>query len=215
MFVVAKITKIEVQKNNNQKANLFLDEVFFSRIYLDTCVKYGLKSGLEIEENKLKQIIDESEKKLAVNFAVNYIGSAIKTRKQIRDYLKKKEFDAESIEYVVSKLEEYKYIDDEAYVASYVNFYSSKYGKNKIINNLKAKGVSEKIIANFFEDNGEDFAENAQNLCMEIAKKKARNLDLSDVKNVQKLSRFLIGRGFDYDEINYTINKLKSDTKWQ
>ena len=133
--IIAKITKIEVQKNNNQKANLFLDEVFFSRIYLDTCVKYGLKSGLEIEEDKLKQIIHESEKKLAVNFAVNYIGSAIKTRKQIRDYLKKKEFDAESIEYVVSKLEEYKYIDDEACVASYVNFYSSKYGKNKIIIN--------------------------------------------------------------------------------
>ena len=108
---MSKITKLEVQKNNKQKVNLYLDDEYFTRLYLDTCVKYGLKAGLEIDKIRLEDIIKESEKHLALNFAINYIGSALKTRKQIKDYLVKKEFNEDCIDYVLEKLIEYNYIN--------------------------------------------------------------------------------------------------------
>lgn len=38
-----KITKIEVQKNNKERFNLFLDEAFEMGIDIDTLVKFNLK----------------------------------------------------------------------------------------------------------------------------------------------------------------------------
>ena len=44
-----EITKIEIQKNNDERANLYLDEKFFSGISLELVVKEHLKVGMEIE----------------------------------------------------------------------------------------------------------------------------------------------------------------------
>lgn len=40
-----KITKIEVQKKNKERFNLFLDEQFEMGIDIDTLVKFNLKKG--------------------------------------------------------------------------------------------------------------------------------------------------------------------------
>ena len=210
---MAIITKVEIQKNNKQKVNLFLDDQYYNRVYLDTCVKYGLKVGKNIDIEKLEEIIFESEINLATNMAINYAGSAIKTRKQISDFLKKKDFTEPIIKAVVGKMEEYKYIDDEQYVISYVNFYGGKYGISKLKNNLKNKGVSEKIIENYFEDNAEILSEKMEDLCTVLAIKKSKNLDMQDNKNIQKVMRFLLSRGFSFDEINHSIESIKKEGK--
>jgi len=207
---MGKITKLEVQKNNKQKVNLFIDDEFYSRVYLDTCVKYGLKVGKEIEEEKIKQIIAASEKELALNFVAKYVTNALKTKKQVRDYLKKKEFDTDIIEYVMDKLIEYKYIDDINYIKSYVNTYSSKFGQNKIIQNLKQKGVSQKDIDEYFNENE---IEDEYNKCYACLIKKAKNMELNE-KNTQKCIRFLASRGFSYDDIKTAINTLKQGEKY-
>jgi len=87
---MVNITKVEIQKNNKQKVNIYVDGEYYDKLYLDTCVKYSIKSGLEIDKARLDSIIEESNKHLALNSTVKYISSALKTKKQIKDYLKKK-----------------------------------------------------------------------------------------------------------------------------
>ena len=57
-----EITKIEIQKSNDERANLYLDEKFFSGISLELVVKEHLKVGMEIDEHKLSELILEDEK---------------------------------------------------------------------------------------------------------------------------------------------------------
>ncbi len=203
---MAKITKVEIQKNNKQKVNLYIDNEYYNKLYLDTCVKYSLKAGIEIDLQELDKIIEESDKNLALNSTVKYISSALKTRKQVKDYLKKKEFGEEVVEYVLDKLEEYKYIDDESYIIAYVNTYKNKFGTNKLKLNLRQKGIKESYIDNYFEEINDENIEDE--VCYNLAKKKAKNMDLSDIKNKQKLNRYLISRGFDFDLVNQIIKKL-------
>ncbi len=205
---MATITKVEVQKNNKQKVNVYIDGEYYNKLYLDTCVKYGIKAGTRVDLDHLHSIILESEKSLALNACAKYVTGALKTTKQVRDYLKKKEFDDEIVTYVLEKLAEYKYIDDANYVAAYVSSNKNKYGKNKLVQNLRTKGVAQCVIDEYFESVIED-ADDDNDACYQIAIKKARNMDLSDIKDVQRLNRFLIGRGFDYDEISATITRLK------
>ena len=131
-----------------------------------------------------------------------YIGSSLKTQKQIRDYLRKKEYSDDTIEFVMSKLVEYNYIDDKKYAQAYVLTYGKKYGKLKLISQLKIKGVSEEIIECVLEDNKVDSIES---VASKYLKNKVMSYEVS-----QKLFRFLYSRGYEFDEINSYINKLKS-----
>lgn len=197
-----KITKLEVQKNDKNRVNLYVDDEFYSGIPAELVYLEHLKTGLEIDEKDLKKIIFENEKSKAMSRVTKYIGSSLKTQKQIRDYLRKKEYSDDTIEFVMSKLAEYNYIDDKKYAQAYVLTYGKKYGKLKLISQLKAKGVSEEIIECVLEDNKVDSIES---VASKYLKNKVMSYEVS-----QKLFRFLYSRGYEFDEINSYINKLKS-----
>lgn len=197
-----KITKLEVQKNDKNRVNLYVDDEFYSGIPAELVYLEHLKTGLEIDEKDLKKIIFENEKSKAMSRVTKYIGSSLKTQKQIRDYLRKKEYSDDTIEFVMSKLVEYNYIDDKKYAQAYVLTYGKKYGKLKLKSQLKVKGVSEEIIECVLEDNKVDSIES-------VASKYLKNKVMS-YEVCQKLFRFLYSRGYEFDEINSYINKLKS-----
>ncbi len=197
-----KITKLEVQKNDKNRVNLYVDDEFYSGIPAELVYLEHLKTGLEIDEKDLKKIIFENEKSKAMSRVTKYIGSSLKTQKQIREYLRKKEYSSETIEYVLSKLIEYDYIDDQKYAQAYVLTYGKKYGKLKLKSQLKVKGVSEEIIESVLEDNKVDSIES-------VASKYLKNKVLTPEVS-QKLFRFLYSRGYEFDEINSYINKIKS-----
>ena len=197
-----KITKLEVQKNDKNRVNLYVDDEFYSGIPAELVYLEHLKTGLEIDEKDLKKIIFENEKSKAMSRVTKYIGSSLKTQKQIRDYLRKKEYSDDTIEFVMSKLAEYNYIDDKKYAQAYVLTYGKKYGKLKLKSQLKVKGVSEEIIECVLEDNKVDSIES-------VASKYLKNKVMS-YEVCQKLFRFLYSRGYEFDEINSYINKLKS-----
>ena len=197
-----KITKLEVQKNDKNRVNLYVDDELYSGIPAELVYLEHLKTGLEIDEKDLKKIIFENEKSKAMSRVTKYIGSSLKTQKQIRDYLRKKEYSDDTIEFVMSKLAEYNYIDDKKYAQAYVLTYGKKYGKLKLKSQLKVKGVSEEIIECVLEDNKVDSIES---VASKYLKNKVMSYEVS-----QKLFRFLYSRGYEFDEINSYINKLKS-----
>ena len=198
-----EITKIEIQKSNDERANLYLDEKFFSGISLELVVKEHLKVGMEIDENKLTELILEDEKGKALAKAVKYIGSNLKTEKQLRDYLKKKEYNFATIDYVMDKLKEYDYLNDENFAKAYILTYSKKYGKLKLKSQLKMKGIEDSVIENLLEDVQSDSIDL-------VAKKYMKNKELT-YENLQKLMRFLYSRGYEFYDINSCVNRLKGD----
>ena len=151
---MAEITKLEIQKKDKNRVNLYVDDVFYCGLDLDTTVKFGLKKG-EISDERLKEIVFEAQKTDGFNKAVKYLGTSLKTKKQLKDYLTKKEFSIDICDYVIEKMIEYRYLDDEHYVESYYKTYKNKYGNTKMKFNLISKGVSKKIVEDFF-DNLED-----------------------------------------------------------
>ncbi len=198
-----EITKLEIQKNNSERVNLYLDEKFFSGISLELTIREHLKVGQEIDEEHLNNLILEDEKGKALAKAIKYIGSNLKTTKQVKDYLKKKDYNCHTIAYVIDKLAEYKYLDDDNYARAYILTYSDKYGKLKLKLQLQLKGVSEDIIDKYLDNVDSSSIEN-------VAKKYMKNKEIN-FENCQKLSRFLYSRGYDFSEINSLVNRLKEE----
>ena len=174
-----QITGIEFQKKHDDRANLYVDDEFYCGISVELVMREQIKKGMEIDQEKLQELILEDEKYSAFGKAVKYLSSTLKTERQIKDYLRKKEYNQVTIDYVIDKLYEYKYLDDESYAKSFVLTYSNKYGKLKLISALKSKGVSDRVIDNIFsEELGID--SNIRNVAEKYLKnKKQWNLSLS------------------------------------
>ena len=201
-----QITKIEFQKKHDDRANLYIDEEFYAGVSVELVIKEQLKKGMEIEKSRLDEIILEDQKHTAFSKAIKYSSSVLKTEKQIKEYLKKKEYAPSTIDYVIDKMVEYKYLDDEQYARAFVLTYSNKYGKLKLISALRSKGVSSKIIDNIFSQEDDDL-EIKSNI-KSVAEKYLKN-KVVDAKTYLKLGRFLASRGYEFDEISRVINELK------
>ncbi len=200
-----KISKIEVQKNHNDRVSVFVDDEYYASMFLDTAVKYGIKKDCEIDEEDFKKYLVESEQNLAFNKAFNYMNTALKTSKQMRDYLKKKGYDESTVDNVIAKLKEYNYINDRTFAEAYVNSYKSKYGKNMLKTKLIEKGVGKNIIDEVLEDYESSNAVIDKLLAKKIGKNQLTH------EFVTKCIRFLSSRGFSYDEINSAIRRYKDD----
>lgn len=203
---MAEITNLEVQKRDDRRVNLYLDDKFYAGVSIELVMKHHLKKGMEIGEEELNELILEDEKGKALDKAVKYISSTLKTTRQIRDYLKKKEYNPQTIDYVIDKMQEYKYLDDEAYAKAFVSTYSGKYGKLKLISALKSKGVSDNIIDNVFASEDLKMENSIEATANKYLKNKPRTSE-----TYMKLSRFLYSRGYEFDDIKSLINELKEE----
>ena len=70
---MATITKIEVQKNNKERANVYIDDEFFAGMNIELIMKYGLKKGIQVNEELINEIIMEDLKVEAFNKAIKYL----------------------------------------------------------------------------------------------------------------------------------------------
>ena len=200
-----EITDVTTQKKSTDRVNIFVDGSYFGSMYVDSCIKHGIKKGLILELDELNNIMLESDKEIALNKTAKYISSKMKTVKEVKDYLYSKEYSKVVVDYVVGKLLEYKYLDDESYVLAYVNTYKSKYGVLKLKNNLIQKGIDAKYLEEYFAEYETDM-----DTVMNIAEKYMKNKDCS-YDNLSKLYRHLASKGYSYDEINTVINKFKEN----
>lgn len=114
----------------------------------------------------------------------------------IRAKILKQGFSADEAEKMLTYLCANKYIDDARYARAYavdkVRF--SAWGRMKVRMGLRAKGMSDAIISQALGYIPEkEYAETLD----KVLHAKARSLDLTDVKDLQKLYRHLASRGFE------------------
>ena len=194
------ITKLAVQSSNKGRVNLYLDNKFFCGLDLETTVKYGLKVGTIITEEKIAEIQSQSEKQKAYLQALKLINTRYKTQREVEKYLYEKGNLAPTVYFVIDKLNEYHYIDDERYVQSYISSHKSTSGKLKLKQQLMFKGVSEQIIDSALKD--ESFVQNEE--ILHLAEKYMKNKE-NTRDNYIKLFKYLMNKGFEFEEVKSAL----------
>lgn len=200
------ITSISVQEKNKKRCNLFIDGEFYSGVSLETALKFRLKNGMELSQTQLDEIIFESNKLEALALSINYVTKALKTKKQVKTFLLGKGYSDDVVWYCIDKLKEYKYLDDTEYAKRYIESVSKNQGLHLTEYNLMMKGVKKEDIAKAYSECDVSYKENAFLVAEKHIKSKERTKE-----NLSKTYRYLIGRGFSYEEANFAISKLKED----
>lgn len=205
------ITKIEVQKKNQDRVNIYVDEKFFMAIYKELVFTFNLKKGDNIEEDHLRQILKDEMFLKGKNKALNILSKANQSEKKIREKLGG-DFEKDVIDEVLDFLKKYNFINDNELASKIVttNVNLNKYGKNKIKQNLYNKGIEKSAIDEAISEIDVDAEfENA----LYLAEKRYARVKNEDPKKAYaKVANHLAYKGFNYDIIKSVLNKIfKSD----
>ena len=206
------ITDIKKQINNKYKVSIFIDGNYYNSLFDETLASSGLKIGDSITDEEFSSLQIESQKKLAFNKSLDYLGHRIRAVSEIAEYLSKKEYCEEAIEYTIEKLKEYKLLDDLAFAKTLVRdrMNAKQKGKNYIIANLRKYKISNEIIEKITDEYDYDKEyENAVNMALKLLKKHSKTDD--EYKRKQKIYSAMARAGFDWDTINSAINNAASE----
>jgi len=207
---MAKITKIEIQKRNKERVNLFLDDEYAFSLSAELVYKEGLKTKDEIDSEKLKVLAEHESLIRCKDSALRIIEKSYKTEKEVRDKLILKGYEENSINKSIEFLKEYNFINDSNYTKAFISYKLKSQGSQKIKYTLIQKGISKDSID---EELSSLNKENEKNVALNIAKKKLNTIKKKENDNYKisaKLYRYLLSKGYGYDITNEVVKEIMS-----
>ncbi len=203
-----RITDIQPQKTHKTKVNIFLDHAFAFGMFSKDAAALGLCIDLELSQKQIDHIKQTVILQSAKESALSLLSRRDYTRKMMWDKLIQKQIPGDVADQVIAFLEEYHYLNDEAYVTRYVKYHGETRGKHRLRQELIQKGVREELIDTALSDLHQE-----DNLSLMMEKKLRTLPEGYDAKAVQRLKNFFLRRGFSYDEINTCFRKLTAETE--
>lgn len=132
---------------------------------------------------------------------LNYIGYRMRSRKEISDYLRKKECPEAMISDILVFLEEYRFVDDRQFAENYRKDARQLQHRSRkeIVYQLRQKGIDPELISDVMEEESEE-EEEAQ--LRKLVEKKLRASGTPDLK---KIAASLMRKGYSYSVIRRVI----------
>lgn len=170
-----------------------------------------LKKEMDLSSDLYNTLLEEDSFIKAKEIAVRFVNYKPRTRFEVERKLRMSKITDSNINKTLNYLEDKGYLDDIVFAKEFIrqcieykNF-SLKKTKLKLYQKGIDKSISDGLLANFYDEDLE------KNNALKIAQKKARNLDLDEYKDQQKLYSYLVSNGFSYNLAKSCIDELKRD----
>lgn len=168
----------------------------------DIVYRYQLISGLEIEDNLYHQILE------AQGYLTFFKKAIFKLKKmmtihEMEAYLEKEGAKPAWIKQIIFSLLEKKYLNDQHYAVSFVEFKKYTAGPDMIRHQLKEKGVHLALIEAALSKH--DFKE----ILDQLIEKKIQSMKSKPKSQVlRSLKAYFIQKGYSIESVDYALSKL-------
>lgn len=138
---------------------------------------------------------------------MRYLEYRSHSEKELSDKLRRSGANDEDIPEIMEFLKEYGFIRDDEYAKHLARDLQKlkKYGKHRIIQELKSKGIAREYIEDAISELECDERDALYPL---IEKKLAGDFDR---KNIEKAVRYFVYRGYGYEDIKSCIEEIKEN----
>ncbi|MBS4015162.1 MAG: RecX family transcriptional regulator [Candidatus Latescibacteria bacterium] len=202
--------QLKPQKRNPERTSVYINGKFCFGVDKETLERLGYFTKSEISDTELKKLFYEAERTQARNYAFRLLSYRMRTRKEMQDRLRRREYSDQVKKDVMDELEKLGLLDDRKFAETFARDrlnYRLK-GRRMISAELIKRGIDNKNIKTALADITE---ENEEEACKQLIRKysnRYRNLSLSEKK--QKYYGLLTRRGFSYPIIKKAL-KLESE----
>lgn len=203
---------LRYEKKKNGMYQVFFDNGNDIDLSEEIILKYNLLIKKEASSSLIDKMLDENKVYIGYNLAIKYITTKMRSKKEIREHLKKKEIDNDSINEIIDILIKEKYIDDDSYAKAYVNdkILLTNDGPNKIRNSLEDLGINSKSINGALELFDPSIQE--EKIDKVIKKLINTNRTKSGYLLKNKILTYLSNLGYDRSIVNKVINNYEFKT---
>lgn len=198
------VTDIKRQRKSEQRFNVYLDGTYaFAISDLDLSTS-GLRVGQELSLEEVAVWQDQTVASKAYSRAVQYVSVRPRSKREMYDYLMRKDVPGPIAETTIARLSELGLLDDGAFAASWVanRQLLKPRSRRQLEQELMAKGVSRGDIATALDELGEDGEIEG---LVELAEKKRR---LPQYRDESKLMGYLSRQGFSYERIKKALELI-------
>lgn len=156
----------------------------------------------------MKELTPEQLKQKCFDQAVKYLAISPRSEQEVKDKLYEKGYHREQVDYAIERCKGYKYINDEAYTRSFIDYYSHKMGRKILLYKLtNDKGVDSTLATNMIADMVSDEMETEK--CADMAQKYITKKRIAERKDLQKVGAYLYTKGYEWNIINVALSKCK------
>lgn len=166
-------------------------------LYKGELFRYGIQEGSELSAENYEEICKILLKRGKLR-AMHLLEKMDYTEYQILQKLKKSGYPQETAEEILAFLKERRYLDDDRYIEHYLECHGQRLSRRQLQQKMRQKGLdAEKIELALANMEGADESQ----LIRELMQKRRYDPAEADEKARQKMMRYLLGRGFSYEEI--------------
>ena len=159
----------------------------------------------------MKELTPEQLKQKCFDQAVKYLAISPRSEKEVKEKLYEKGYHREQVDYAIERCKGYKYINDEIYTRSFIDYYSHKMGRKMLLYKLTTdKGIDNALATNMIADLVSDETEVEK--CLDMANKYIKKKRIAERKDMQKVGAYLYTKGFEWNTINIALSKCEMHT---
>lgn len=203
VYLMKKITAIEVQKRTPNRVNIYLDGEF--AFGLAHIVAAWLRVGQELSEEKIEQLQAEEARERAFQQAMLFLSYRARSESEIRQNLRKHEIPEPVIEQTLERLKQDGLANDHQFASTWVENRSAFRPRSRrmMAMELRQKGLDDEAISSATKSVDDEA------LAYEAAQKRVPRLkDLEWSEFRKKVSDFLGRRGFSYSVIAPVVTRI-------
>ncbi len=204
-----RINKFKKLGRNKYKVMFDNEELV---LYEDIILKHNLLTKKDINIDELEEIVNDNRDYDAYNLALNYIEIRLRSKKEIYEYLKRKEFNESLINDVINKLENLGLLNNKQYIEAFINdkINLSNDGPFKIRSTLIDLEFDESDIDNYLYTIDDEVWKDKLNKI--INKKKSLMKSKSYYMFITKMKNDLYNLGYDKDMIEDALSNIEYES---
>lgn len=144
----------------------------------------------------------------AKNYALWLLGGREHSTKELQQKLSRKGYEPDHIDHALQYLMDLNYLNDQRFAEAFSRSKAAKpLGRQRILNELRMKGVGDEQAKQALASLEVDWFE----LALSLKQRKFGVQPESDFKAKGKQTRYLVYRGFSFDEVKYAIEYREED----
>lgn len=197
-----KISDIKQQIKRQDRYSIFVDGKYTFSLSENELMQSGIRLNKEYTAIELEQLKQTAVLDKAYMRSLDMLSRRARSEWELRDYLRRKDYEPEIIDQIIERLQKSQYIDDYKFAKSWVDNRRllKATSKRKLSQELKQKRVEQSVIDEVLAEDDTDESAVIHEL---IVKKRTQSRYQDD----QKLIAYLLRQGFSYGDVKEAMKQ--------
>ena len=194
----------EIKRSERKKGRILikLEDSSLLRVTEEELLRFGLSVGMELDAEQIEALHTAARSSSTKVTAANMIGSRALSKKELTRRLVRKGAEETDAQAAADWLEDIGAVNDAAYAAAVARDYGRRgYGPARVREELRNRGVPRDLWDEALEELPDSGA-----VLDALIQRKLRG-DLSDPKEIKRVSDALLRRGFSWSEVRGAMSR--------